>query len=94
MEVPTRGAGRRPTWRYAGVSTLRDWAELPADAGVAGVAPGSVTDPPRVPAEVPRVPQLWNHIGREPVVVGKLEEKVEKLRRDGLVSKLTHLLGL
>ena len=57
------------------LSTPGDAAVLPTNVWVGGVTPGSLTDPSRVPAPASRVPQLWNHLGGQPVLLGILESE-------------------
>lgn len=69
-----------PTWLGAGLATLRHGAVLPPYVGVAGETPRLVAYASRIPAEVFRVLQLWDHVHGQTVLVRQLQgETKEKL---------------
>lgn len=69
------------TWRRARLATLRDGTVLPAYVGIGGVTPGPVADSSGVPAVVLGVLQLWNHIHRQAVLVGQLQDTIKETKQ-------------
>lgn len=70
------------TCYHACLATLRHSAVLPPYVGVGGVTPGPVADSSGVPAVVVWVLQLWNHIHRQAVLVGKLQDKTKEKQQN------------
>ncbi len=74
-----KNMGQRTVWFSTWFHLPTQWhgTVLPAYVGIWGEAPRPVADSSRIPAEVVWVLQLWNHIHRQTVLVGNLQDKTQ-----------------